>query len=191
MKLGVNIPPTPMEDSSSEQPKKRFSTEMIVALSAVVVSIMTLFVYIYQARIMMDQQHTSVWPYIEWTPTYYSEENQEFYISVINKGVGPALVKDTKLYLDDTLYTYNEYDKFIEKLLGPGKRKALWVMTSSVANRVMAPGEEVKLFHVKNWKDARIPDIQRKRYRLSICYCSIYGDCWTTNGTVSKEGACE
>jgi hypothetical protein len=171
--------------------KKRFGTEMIVALAAIMVSVMTLFVYIYQARIMQEQQHTSVWPYVEWTTTYYSEENQEFYISVINKGVGPALMKDSKLYLDDKLYSYGEYHEFMNDLLGQGKRDSLWIMYSVVDNRVMAPGEEVKIFHVKNWKESRIPQVDFKRIKYTLCYCSIYGDCWTTDGTISREGSCQ
>jgi hypothetical protein len=183
-----------MEDTPNDQPKKKLlSTEMIVATAAIAVSILTLFVYIYQARIMADQQHTSVWPYVEWTTTFYSEETQEFYISVVNKGVGPALVKDTNLYLDDTLYTYHEHRDFLANLFGleRGNLDSLWVMSSVVENRVMAPGEEVKLLHVKSRRATRIPQFDFRRYKYTICYCSIYGDCWTTDGTISKEGECK
>ena len=183
--------PAEFTPESDRKPRKRLNTEMIVAIAAIVVSIMTLFVYIYQARIMMDQQHTSVWPYVEWTMTRYNEEAQEFYISVINKGVGPALVKETHLYLGDTLYTFGEYRKFMANLIGEGNRDALWIMYSVVDNRVLAPGEEVKIFHVKNWKDVRIPAFDFKRITYDICYCSIYDDCWTTDGTISKEGGCK
>lgn len=171
--------------------KRKLSTEMIVALAAIVVSIMTLFVYIYQARIMQEQQHTSVWPHVEWATTYYSEVSQEFYISVVNKGVGPALVNDTKLYLDDKAYSYNEYSEFMKDLLGQGKRDSLWIVYSVADNRVLAPGDEVKIFHVKNWREARIPKVDFNRIRYTLCYCSIYNDCWTTDGTVSKEGNCK
>lgn len=177
--------------ASSDRPaKKGLRSEMIVAVAAIVVSIMTLFVYIFQARIMMDQQHTSAWPYVEWTMTYISEENQEFYISVVNKGVGPALVKDTKLYLDGKLYD-NDYRSFMEDLVGKGKRDSLWIMYSIVDNRVMAPGEEVKIFHVKSWKGTRIPLVEYGRLKYTLCYCNIYKDCWTTDGTISEEGQCK
>src|SRR5688572_27106200 len=96
------------QPSDSGSPRKRgLKSEMIVAIAAIAVSIMTLFVYIYQARIMMDQQHTSVWPYVEWESTNINTETeQEYYIEVVNKGVGPALVKDTKLTLDGVRYDY-------------------------------------------------------------------------------------
>lgn len=182
-----------MQKTGAPPTKKGLSSEMIVALAAIVVSIMTLSVYIFQARIMMDQQHTSVWPYVEWTMTSISEseEDQEFYISVINKGVGPALVKDTKLLLDGKLYKYNDYRDFMKELLGEGKRDSLWILYSVVDNRVMAPGEEVKIFHVKSWQGIRIPNFDHKRFQYTLCYCSIYGDCWTTDGTISVPGQCK
>ena len=164
---------------------------MLVALSAIVISIMTLAVYIFQARIMMEQQHTSVWPYVEWTLTYISEENQEFYISVINKGVGPALVKDTRLYLDGNVYKHHEYGNFMKDLLGEERRDSLWILYSVVDNRVMAPGEEVKIFHVKSWKNRRIPLVEYSRIKYTLCYCSIFKDCWTTDGTISVEAQCK
>jgi hypothetical protein len=164
---------------------------MIVALAATLVSIMSLAVYIFQAQLMMEQQHTSVWPYVEWTTTYINDDNQEFYISVINKGVGPALVKDTRLYLDGKVYKYNDYKGFLKNLLGEGRSDSLWILYSVVDNRVMAPGEEVKIFHVKSWRGKRIPVVDYKRYKYTLCYCSVYKDCWTTDGTISVEGECK
>ncbi|MCW5911081.1 MAG: hypothetical protein KIT62_08400 [Cyclobacteriaceae bacterium] len=175
--------------SPDQSVKKGLRSEMIVALSAIVVSIMTLSVYIFQARIMMDQQHTSVWPYVEWVYNYISEENQEFYISVINKGVGPALVRDSKIYLDGKLY--KDYSDLIKDLVGEGKRDSLWIVYSGVDNSVMAPGEEVKIFHVKSWRGTRIPMVDSKRFNYTLCYCSIYKDCWTTDGTNLVEGQCK
>ena len=178
--------------SPSPPPKSTgIKSEMIVALAAIVVSVMSLAVYIFQANIMMDQQHTAVWPHVEWSTTYVSDDqNQEFYISVVNKGVGPALVKDTKLYLDGKVYKNGDYDDFMKDLMGEGRRDSLWILYSVVDNRVMAPGDEVRIFHVKNWQGARIPVVDYSRYKYELCYCSIYDDCWSTDGTISVQGRC-
>lgn len=163
---------------------------MIVGIAAIVVSVMTMFVYIFQAGIMMDQQHMSVWPYVEWSETYINSEDQEFYIEVFNKGVGPAIVKDVKLTLDGK--KYDNYPDVLQELLG-GKEilDSLWRLYSPVNHRVLAPGEQLKVFYVKNWKGARIPEIDIKRLTFSICYCNIYDDCWTTRGLVVEESECE
>src|SRR5688500_3742991 len=86
------------EQPEIETKTSRIRSEWVVAATAMTVSILSLAVYIYQAKIMQEQQQTSVWPYIEWTSTISSSDG--FYISVINKGVGPAIVKKSRLTLD-------------------------------------------------------------------------------------------
>jgi len=175
---------------------------MIVALAAITVSVMTLFVYIYQARIMTEQQHTSVWPFLEWSTTVMNADDQEFYLEVMNKGVGPALVKGSKLTLDGIQYMESrdtvdgkpigDYRDMIKKLIGESRHDSLWIMYSVIDNRVLAPSEQVRIFHIKNWKSARIPSVDYySRLAYSIVYSNIYGDCWTTQGSVSEESECE
>jgi hypothetical protein len=67
-----------MEESPVPKEKRRINSELIVALSAIFVSIVTLFVYIYQANIMRKQQYASVWPHVIWDMMISSEEG--FYI---------------------------------------------------------------------------------------------------------------
>jgi hypothetical protein len=171
--------------------KKGLKAEMIVGIAAIVVSVMTMFVYIFQAGIMMDQQHMSVWPYLEWSPTYISTpDEQEFYLAVINKGVGPARVKDVKITFDDK--KYDSYIELLQDLFGKTRHDSLWIIYSSVSNRVLAPGEEIKVFHAKNANGARIPSVELTRYlKYSICYCNIYDDCWTTYGMRVEESECD
>lgn len=59
-----------------------------VALLAVIIGLSTMFVYIYQARIMSRQVQATTWPFLE---TIVSEGTDGFYINVKNKGVGPLL----------------------------------------------------------------------------------------------------
>ncbi len=80
--------------SEQQQPKFswRFSKEMIVALSANAVSIITLLIFIYQTNLMREQQHVSVWPHLELLPSCCSEEFGGF-LQVENKGIDPATVQ--------------------------------------------------------------------------------------------------
>jgi hypothetical protein len=196
-----------MDDSSERvsdtaaSGKKGLKSEMIVAIAAITVSILTLFVYVYQARIMMKQQHTSVWPYVEWATTRFNTDTeQEFYVEVINKGVGPALVKGSRLTIGSIEYREHRdtvdgkfignYEDMMRKLVGKTRHDSLWIMYSVINDRVLAPGEAVKIFHVKNGK-ARIPPVDNIDLAFSICYCNIFDDCWTTHGSVSKESECD
>lgn len=181
-----------MEETSEEPKEKRrpFRSELIVALAAITISVATLFVYIYQARIMQEQQHVSVWPYLEWTFTMSSSEG--FFISLENKGVGPAIIKSAKLTLDGE---QTEARAFVEKIVGT--IDSLSLFTESVEGRVLAPGDKVQPFHV-GVRDLREYRALQKKFdgvyvKLAyvVCYCSIYGDCWTSKGLEVVEDACD
>lgn len=168
-------------------PKSKIRSEWVVAFSAVLVSILTLFVYMYQARIMMEQQHASVWPYLEWTIT--NSPGTEFYLSVSNKGTGPAIVKHTDLKLDGQSIGHRE---LVRALVG-NRLDSLWDFYSQVDYRVLAPGDEIRLFQVKTNEGVRLPRLPgvSKRIQYTICYCSVYKDCWTSYGLTVEEDKCE
>jgi hypothetical protein len=178
---------TESAEPTAEPPKMKIRSEWIIAFSAVLVSILTLFVYIYQARIMMEQQHASAWPYLEWTLTI--SPGTEFYLSVQNKGTGPAIVKNTQLMLDGKLIGHRE---LVRDVLGQ-KMDSLWLFFSQVDNRVLAPGDEIRLFQVKNDNGVKVPKLSgiSKRIQYTICYCSVYDDCWTSFGLEVVENNCK
>lgn len=62
---------------------------------------------------------------------------------------------------------------------------------TTVANRVMKSGEVIRLFHIENLQEAALLDSAMANHmlRLSICYCSIYDECWTVSG--NKLTPCE
>ncbi len=171
-----------------EPPKQKFSIskEWAVSLSAIFVSVLTLFVYIYQARIMQSQQHASVWPYVEWTLTTSTVDG--IYLSVHNKGVGPAIIKHTELLLDGIPIGARE----IMNKLTKGKADSLWSFTMTVDKRVMAPGDEIRLFHMKG-EELNTMEFGKlyERVKYKICYCSIYNECWTTTDDEPVKSDCK
>ena len=172
-----------------EKKSSKVRSEWLIAITAITVSILSLAVYIYQTKIMQEQKQTSVWPYLEWIPTIASADG--FYISVINKGVGPAIVKKTRLTLDGKETTSVQ---FIRDLIGEKKIDSLWAFYTRVDGRVLAPGEEIRLFHIKDGA-ARLmlpsPEELSTRVTYEITFASIYGDCWTSKGMTVVEGGCE
>ena len=157
-------------------PQRKISLEMTLALLAVLISTLTLFVYIRQANIMQDQQRTSVWPYVEVLPSWGPHG---LYLVAENKGVGPALVKDVIMTLDgkrigdlDSVFllamdtTFTEYGY------------------STLNGRVLAAGEKIQVFQIDNPEvgDQVRAALMRKKFEYEVCYCSIYEDCWTSRG---------
>jgi hypothetical protein len=187
-----------MEETENVSKKTRLKPEMIIALCATFVSIATLVVYIYQARVMIrqaeimqSQQHISVWPYLETliTTMVSGDKPDEAYYEIENKGIGPAIVKQVTIKVDGVVMKGNNelFDSMI------GKTDTLDVSTTAVKNRVIASGEKIRVFHiigddlVKKFATA----FQKKKFEYIICYCSVYNDCWITNENVVTESDCK
>jgi hypothetical protein len=174
------------EFTSEEKPKKKIDTGLLVGLCAIFISVATLGVYIYQARIMQSQQHTSVWPYVEWGTSNVGG----FYLEVFNKGIGPALIKKATFKIDGK--EIEEVDQLFDSLLGKG-REQFPFQTSYSNGRVMAPSESFKPFYIKEERYARKIDsaFHARKTKLEICFCSIYKDCWTSKGLEVVESVCK
>jgi hypothetical protein len=187
-----------MDEHETPKPNPaRFKVELVIALSAIFVSLATLVVYIYQARIMIkqaeimqSQQHISVWPHLESTTSVTSINGvpSEAYFEIENKGIGPAIVKNILMKVDGEIMKNN--NELFKALVGSD---TLNISTTSVVNRVIAPGEKIRAFHVV------VPELiarfavsmQKKKFEYIICYCSVYNDCWVSNGNVVEEGECK
>lgn len=160
-------------------------TEVAVAFAAIFVSTATLFVYIYQARIMQTQQQVAVWPYVEWLPSW---GDHGLYLEVSNKGIGPALVKKVTIRLDGkelqnlsemfnilTDSTFQEYGY------------------STIQGRVIAAGEQMRVFEIgdKAIADRIRAELMKRNFEYEICYCSVFNDCWTSMGMEITESTCD
>ncbi len=187
-----------MEETQDVSKKTRLKPEMIIALCATFVSIATLAVYIYQARVMISQaeimrsqQHASVWPYLETltTTAVSSDKPDEAYFEVENKGIGPAIVKEVVIKVDGVVMKDN--NELFESLIG--KTDTLSISTNAVRNRVVASGEKIRAFHIVGDELVKKFAIafQKQKFEYIICYCSVYDNCWTANGTKVIEGKCE
>lgn len=170
-----------MPETQQPQRSRGFSKEMIVALSANAVSIITLLIFIYQTNLMREQQHISVWPYLEWLPSCCSEEFGA-YIQVENKGIGPAAVQSVTVRLNGK--EMNSVEELFTEAVGHSNFD---YYTSTVESRVLAPGEKIKMISIPdiNWAVKVDSVLRRNGLEIEICYCSVYEDCWTCTGTSS------
>ena len=150
--------------------------DMIVALAATVTSICALIVAVRQTEIMQEQQRASAWPHLEWLPSNYPT----LAIRVANKGVGPAIVEDVRIHYAGKDYDANIRGMFND-LIGTD---TFFSVISTVEGRVITPGETITMIEVEDPRALRIyaeTDI-RDFPRIEICYRSIYGEYWVSEG---------
>jgi hypothetical protein len=163
---------------------KFFRPDFIVAMLAVIIGLCTMFVYIYQAKIMSQQMHASVWPYLQ---TNFTDGQRGIFITINNKGVGPAIVKSAYVIADNERYADSKknLDSLAYKLTG---NKQLLNGYTNLKDRVISAGEAIDFIEVTD--SASVILFKKALYNkhsisIEICYCSVYGDCWTLKGAQS------
>lgn len=165
--------------------QKKLSTESILALIAIFISTGSLVVYLYQATIMKEQQKASSWPYLEWLP---SSGPHGLYLQIENKGTGPALIKNVNMRLNDK--QVNTLDSLFYQLTDSTFEEYGY---TTVNRRVISAGESFQPFFIENEETGKriLEAMKKNNFELEICYCSVYGDCWTCNGLEVKESLCD
>lgn len=156
--------------------------EYAVAATAFVVSISSLFIYIYQSKIMAEQQQVAAWPYVEW----YTSNLDGYKLTVQNKGIGPAIVRKVSMKIDGKEVAGN--GALIEAVTGT--RNIRWI-NSELMNRVLSANETTTILSLPEPEQAR--NFQSRlaggKFELAITYCSIYGRCWTSTGFTTTRAA--
>ncbi|ABE54067.1 conserved hypothetical protein [Shewanella denitrificans OS217] len=137
--------------------------EMIVALSALLIGLVTAFTSIYSAYVDRAYSRASVWPRIEISRNFGAET---FGYNVTNSGTGPAMINYAKVNYDSTfIKSWSDIDVFDK------------VIQSHVGNRILSSQQTIQplVYQGDKVKDILIAD---EMIGIELCYCSIYDECW-------------
>ena len=156
--------------------------EMLIAICAVLTSVIALFVAWDQGRVMRAQQHGAVYPVVQldgFVSTHATRRSLGLRLG--NSGVGPALIESVTL-----LENGQPIDGFEGHRANlPEGYDLSW---TGIVGRALAPGESVEPVEI-SWSADALPE--REFYgvadewddlALEICYCSVFGRCWTMRG---------
>jgi len=164
--------------------KKYFSNEIIIGISAMIISLSTLLVFIYQTNLIKRQQYKSVYPHLNIVNMNSGSVNYEYVLR--NQGIGPAFITSIEV-TDASGQSYNSLvDYANHKIVAkdsvdfsywdifPGtviqeKERIPLLKLSDNAQRKHKAKEAVRL------REILVSD----SLRLRISYESIYGESWT------------
>lgn len=142
---------------------------MITALAAGLVSVSALSVSIYEAYLQRQEQRVSVWPIIEFWTSYSTDG---FAVQLANKGIGPGEIKNVEVsYKGQPKLSW---DQVFESKLGEAADN---FSHSMIIGNVMAPGDIVTMLRYPSTAAALAREASADM-AMSICYCSVFGDCW-------------
>lgn len=161
--------------------------EMLLAVCAVITSVIAVYVAWDQGRVMRAQQHGAVYPVLQ-VDGFVSTNlrTASMGIRVGNSGVGPALIHDVTLSANGV--ELETLDAYRDRL--PEGYDLSW---AGLAGRALAPGEEIIPIQISWTRD----DISQEtlyataaewgELELAICYCSVFDKCWRTSAIGSSR----
>ena len=194
---------------NTERDERRWrTTELVIAAAVVLISLASLFTAVYQSIVMRRTLEASVWPRVEWENSNYDAERRVNAITfaVANRGVGPAriarveiLLKGKRVGNENTLLLDCCADGATPEMRLATLRRLteqgdLMTFTSTLDGVALTPGQERILFEFDRpveqspalavWD--RLNKI-RDELNLSVCYCSVFDDCWSSQARAYKQ----
>lgn len=127
----------------------------------------------------------SVWPFISVGPSWGPDRYE---ISITNKGIGPAIIEDVKFFWgDQPFFAIQDLLSFVSNDL-----KAAYTYASVYPGMVIMAGEDLSIFSTRNEDLAQfLQNDENGGFSILICYSSVYGDFWASDGNFSQEGDCK
>lgn len=154
--------------------------EFLVAICALVASVMAVYIAWDQGRVMRAQQHGATFPVLQ-VDGYVNNraDKTAVGIQVKNSGVGPALIESVEFFVGDQ--KAERMSREITSL--PDGFELSW---SAIVGRALAPGQTVAPIDMVwpagalDTEDVRNISEDAQTWRLEICYCSVFERCWKT-----------
>ena len=168
---------------------KFWTSEKLLGLSALFISLCTLAVFIYQTNLIRKQQYMSVYPHLNLANHNSESLNYKYVLS--NEGVGPAFIR--------TIHVKESNGKAYENLLTYVESKiqesdSIWIHYSDLyEGRLLSANDKIILFGLSDigYTNARgLPSntivganklwhiLNSDSLDIIISYESIYGERW-------------
>ncbi|HJT99442.1 MAG TPA: hypothetical protein VJ696_14085 [Rhodanobacteraceae bacterium] len=178
----------PADATTPEIPPQRNRRALIAeigSLFALAISFLALALGIYQARLMREQTtvmqtqaRAGVWPYLAIGYTLADEgEKQGYTWRIDNDGVGPARIETVALTLDGK--PLRSWREVLHALYGDADVAATY---SQIYGKVLPPNTNrettIEAIRILDPAQARTFHAAQSRFEMTICYCSVYDDCW-------------
>lgn len=158
--------------------KKPINVELLLAISATLLSLGALVIAIFQTKIAREQQQMSVWPHLQ---VAYAQDNDVFTWSVTNNGVGPAIIKSVALTYQGKAYK-THYDLLFEQIERFKANQTTHMdISDMLPGYVIKTDGEITLGQIKNSvpvANAMRQIIVDSSFHFRVIYSDVYGNCW-------------
>ena len=155
---------------------RRRNLDGAAAVIAALVGLLALCVSGYTAWLQRQQVRAQVWPYL-----ILQNYDNEHSLSVVNKGVGPAVVRTARVRVDGK--AQSDWDHVLDTL--GVERPPHAYSLSTINSNVLSPGEHTAII---SFGDERVYKSFRTaaatRMQTDLCYCSTLDECWAYSDNI-------
>ena len=161
-------------DGESAELRRGIRLDLIIAVSALLISILATAASWWQSRVVAQQLSAQVWPYLSISTTY---DPQYVSVDVVNDGLGPAIIRSVVLTVDGKPYA-NPLRAF-RRVFKPPKRGRFGSQMSGLSpGSVIRASSSTRLIRINAPWAAEQFAVAVPRVDLRVCYCSLLGNCW-------------
>jgi hypothetical protein len=163
--------------------------DLTLALSAMFVSVVSLFVAVHHGTVMNRLVAANSWPFLTYGTTNQDPQgNPRITLKVENAGVGPARIETFEVWWQDQPVA-SPGDLLArccmpdpKAQLDPSAARALHLSVGLVAPSVLRAGDAQPFMSLEQtqtnadiWQRL---DAARMQIRMRACYCSVFDECW-------------
>ncbi|MBX2878123.1 MAG: hypothetical protein KTR30_38745 [Saprospiraceae bacterium] len=166
--------------------KKSWNTDRILGLSAMMISLLTLIIFVYQTNIMRKQSRLSVTPRLSFNQQENINDSLYTYKNnMVNKGLGPAIIESVTIIYKGERIDLRFSDFFEEHFPQYKKFAAMESDTRLSKGSTLTAGESVNFFTivapvktVEAFRDYLEVDNDNLPFDIEVIYRSIYEERW-------------
>jgi hypothetical protein len=135
---------------NKETPKRFWDADKLLGLSALLVSLSSLWLFYFQTQLMQKQQYAAVLPYLELWNT--GSENS-YSLVLANNGIGPAFVQSFEIHYKGKTYSLDPSNflglEIIAKDTATYKNTPI-IYSNLMKGQLIPAGKEIKLITIEN-----------------------------------------
>ncbi|WPP51745.1 hypothetical protein [Catalinimonas niigatensis] len=158
--------------------KKFWNADKMVSIAAMIVSVGSLFVIIYQTNLIRTQQYASVLPYLT---IGFERSDGQIRITLMNNGLGPAFIKDIRMQYEGQMHHKNMISLYREFFAENG----IEIFTQGISvGEVITVNEKIVLIGVSEDLQSIhdfVEYLGSGDSAFAIEYASVYEERWEIN----------
>jgi hypothetical protein len=143
---------------------------------AIFVALTSLTIALYEAHATREHDRMSVWPRLSQES---SDSGGIYDRAITNVGLGPALVRSYEVTLDGKART--SWEPVVTELVASTNKKPGFFFSHVGAGTVILPGHTIHVLTITGREFSSVAIAQDHRLVSRLCYCSLYGECWSAS----------